>query len=61
MTAIDEKYASADEFSLIDELSSISGTAIPKAVEEIRNADIKHCRECDADCMKEIVKEILSV
>ena len=61
MTAIDEKYASADEFSLIDELSSISGTAIPKAVEEIRNADIRHCRECDADCMKEIVKEILSV
>ena len=61
MTAIDEKYASADEFSLIDELSSISGTAIPKAVEEIRNADIRHRRECDADCMKEIVKEILSV
>ena len=61
MTAIDEKYASADEFSLIDELSSISGVEIPNAINEIRNADIRHNRECDADQMKATVKEILSV
>lgn len=61
MTAIDEKYASADEFSLIDELSSISGVEIPNAINEIRNADIRHNRECDADQMKETVKSILGV
>ena len=61
MTAIDDKYADADEFELIDELSRISGTAVPKAIEEIRNADIRHTRECDADAMKETVKEILEV
>ena len=61
MTAIDEKYASVDEFSLIDELSSISGVEIPNAINEIRNADIRHNRECDADQMKATVKEILSV
>ena len=61
MTAIDDKYADTDEFELIDELSRISGTAVPKAIEEIRNADIRHTRECDADAMKETVKEILEV
>ena len=61
MTAIDEKYASADEFDLIDELSRISQTEVPKAVEEIRSAEIRHTRECDSERMKETVKEILGV
>ena len=61
MSAIDGKYASADEFDLIDELSRISGTEIPRAIEEIRSADVRHYRECDAECMKETVKEILGV
>ena len=61
MSAIDEKYAAADEFDLIDELSRISGTEVPRAIEEIRSAEIRHCRECDADRMKETVKEILGV
>ena len=61
MSAIDEKYAAANEFSLIDELSRLSGTEVPRAIEEIRNAEIRHRLECDADCMKETVKEILGV
>ena len=61
MTAIDEKYASAEEFDLIDELSRISQIEVPKAVEEIRSAEIRHTRECDSDRMKETVKEILGV
>lgn len=61
MSAIDEKYATVDEMELIDELNRVSGTAIPKAIEEIRNAEIRHSRECDADRMKETVKEILGV
>ena len=59
--AIDEKYADADEFDLVDELSRISGTEIPKAIEEIRNADIRHTTECDACDMKAAVKDILGV
>lgn len=61
MTAIDEKYADSDEFDLIDELSRISGTEIPNAIEEIRKADIRHTRECDAGEMKQTVREILGV
>ncbi len=61
MTAIDETYSEKDEFELIDELHKISGMEIPAAIEEIRNAPIRHTRECDADQMKKTVKEILGV
>ncbi len=61
MTAIDEKYDELEEFALIDELEKVSGVAIPNAIEEIRNAQIRHTKECDADKMKETVKEILGV
>lgn len=61
MTAIDEKYGSMEEFDLIDELKKVSGTEIPRAVEEIRNAKVLHTMECDADKMEETVKAILQV
>lgn len=61
MTAIDSGYDAMDEFALIDELEKVSGVAVPAAIEEIRNAEILHTRECDADKMKETVKEILGV
>ena len=61
MTAIDPKYDSLDEFSLIDKLHEISGVDIPAAIEEIRGGKIRHTRECDAGKMKETVKEILGV
>ena len=61
MTAIDANYGGVDDFDLIDSLEVISGVDIPNAVEEIRNADILHTRECDADKMEETVKAILGV
>ena len=59
MTAIDEKYDALDEFALIDELEKVSGMPIPRAIEEIRNANILHTRECEPETMKQTVKEIL--
>ena len=59
MTSIDEKYDALEEFDLIDELSKVSMVDIPNAIEEIRNAEILHTRECDPDKMKETVREIL--
>lgn len=59
MSAIDEKYEGQDEFALIEELQEVSGTEIPNAINEIRNADILHTLECDVDEMKAIVKTIL--
>ena len=61
MTAIDEKYNKLEEFPLIDELQKVSGMAIPKAIEEIRNAQILHNTECDVDKMEDTVKMILQI
>ena len=61
MTAIDKKYDALEEFDLIDELSKVSCVDVPNAIEEIRNAEILHTRECDADKMKEAVKAVLGL
>ena len=61
MTSIDEKYDALEEFDLIDELAKVSCVEIPNAIEEIRNAEILHTRECDSDKMKETVKSILNI
>ena len=50
-----------DEFAVVDELSEVSGTPVPKAVEELRSAVIRHNTECDVDKMGETVKNILGI
>ena len=50
-----------DEFAVVDELSEVSGTQVPKAVEELRSAVIRHNTECDVDKMGETVKNILGI
>ena len=62
MHAIDaEKYDSQEDFELVDELERISGMKIPAAIEEIRHAEVLHDTQCDADKMKECVKDILGL
>ncbi|MFI3171634.1 MAG: threonine synthase [Eubacteriales bacterium] len=61
MGAIDEKYNGVEAFELVDELNQVSGVEIPNAIEEIREANILHTLECDADKMKDIVKTILKI
>ncbi len=61
MTAIDDKYQTMDEFDLVEELNKISGTPIPNAISEIKNAEIRHRRECNVDQMKETVLDILEI
>lgn len=59
MEAIAGDIQEKDPFQLIDEMSAISGTPVPKAVEEIRHAEIRHSRECGVEGMKAEVKDIL--
>ena len=47
------------EFDLIDKLQELSGVTIPQAIEEIRNAQIRHNTQCTPDEMKEVVKRYL--
>ena len=62
MNAIDaEKYDAMGDFELVDELSKISGVAVPNAIEEIRNAKVRHNTVCDANEMPAIVKQFLGI
>ena len=62
MDAIDgEAYASMTDFELADELSKISGTPVPRAVEEIRTAEILHDTVCEPDEMETVVRQFLAV
>lgn len=61
MNAIDSKYDTMSEFELIEELSNISNTTIPNAIEEIRTAPVLHDRVCETEKMQEVVEEILNI
>lgn len=62
MEAIDrERYGSMTDLELIDELAAISGTEVPKAIEEIRNAPVRHKTVCEVCDMKKTVLDFLHV
>ena len=49
------------DFDLVDRLSEISGTAVPRAIEEIRTAPVLHDHVCDKTEMKQTVLEFLGI
>ncbi|MCI9146970.1 MAG: threonine synthase [Hungatella sp.] len=61
MEAIEKTELPEDEFEVIDSLSRISGTEIPRAVEEIRSAQVRHSRECAIEEMKTTIAGILGL
>lgn len=61
MNAIDSKYSGMTDFELVDELSRISGTRVPGAIEEIRTAPVLHDVVVEKDGMKKIVRKILGL
>lgn len=61
MNAIDSKYDAMSDFELIDALSEIGHITIPNAIEEIRNADIRHKTVCEVADMPKVVKEFLGM
>lgn len=61
MKAIDGRYESMEDFSLIDELSGLSGVPVPGAIEEIRTAPVVHRTRCEITEMKETVRRFLQI
>lgn len=61
MKAVDGKYDAMGDFELVDKLSEISGTAVPKAIEEIRTAPVLHDHVCDKSEMKKAVTDFLGI
>ena len=59
--AIDPDFRADDDFEYIDRLCRLSGVPEPKAVTEIRRAEIRHDRETDAETLADTVKEILGI
>ncbi len=59
MGAIDASYDSMEDFALVDKLSEIAKVEVPKAVEEIRDAQIRHKTICEVDEMPKVVREFL--
>ncbi len=61
MEAVSGDQKDKDEFAIIDDLCKVSGVPVPRAVEEIRDAQIRHNRECDPGQMEQAVAEILGL
>ncbi|MCI7322736.1 MAG: threonine synthase [Lachnospiraceae bacterium] len=61
MNAIDPKYDAMSDFELVDELSRLGNVAVPKAIEEIRNAQVLHDTVCEVEEMPQVVKKFLGV
>ena len=61
MDAIDPKYDTLSDFELVDELSKIANVKVPNAIEEIRNAEVRHNNLVEVDGMKDIVKKFLDI
>lgn len=61
MTAIDDRYREMEDFELVDELCRLSGTEIPEAIREIREAPILHDHVCEKAEMKQTVMDFLRI
>lgn len=59
MNAIDAEYDKQSDFELVDELNRLSGVKVPNAIEEIRNAPVRHNTVCDKEDMPAEVKKFL--
>lgn len=61
MDAVDPSHSAKSDLELADELSRIAGVKVPKAIEEIRTAEVLHHTECEVGEMPAIVKKFLGV
>ena len=61
MGAIGQETEGADDFALIDRLHEVSGVPIPKAVEAVRTAPVRHKQVVDPADMPAAVLSFLSI
>ena len=61
MSAIDAANKDREDFALIDDLKEISGTELPQAIKDIKEADVLHDTVCEISEMPSEVKAFLGV
>lgn len=59
--SIDPSFDGLSDFEQMDKLSEISNTAVPKAVEELKNAPVRHNTVCEVSEMKDVVRKMLGM
>lgn len=58
LNSIDPLYDKKDDFELFDELNKLSGVAIPKAIQDIISAPVRHDIVCEKDGLMAEVEKI---
>ncbi len=61
LEAIQGPILLTDEFAVAEELENISHVPVPKAVLELKTAEIRHKKECDAADMEAAVSGVLGI
>lgn len=61
LTAIDKKYAGADDFMLFAEMGRLAGKEVPAVVETLQNRPVRHKKVCAKDEMRAVVENILGL
>lgn len=59
LTEKGEEALPSDEFAAIDRMEQVSGIPVPRAVQEIRDAEIRHRLQCSPQEMEDTVRKIL--
>lgn len=58
LNSIERKYDGVDDFELFSELEKLSGVSVPKAIDDILHAPVKHDTVCDKDKLIEEIEKI---
>ncbi len=59
MDAIEPEHKRCDDFALTERLHDLAGVEVPRAVEEIKNAPIRHQTVCEVEQMADVVRGFL--
>ena len=59
LDALLQKNENADEFSMIDTLSAVTGTTIPEPIAQLKNKELRFNNVCDVPSMPDTVLQIL--
>lgn len=61
MTSLSEDYKAIDDFALVAQMNEVTGVAIPKAIKEVLEAEIRHKDICKIDEMRSTIKSFLKI
>ncbi len=61
LCALDDGHDELTDTEMIDVLAEISGSAVPRPIEEVKTAKVVHTTVCDVDEMESVVRQFLQI